>query len=1333
MNKFRRILPLTLAVALLAGCAREMEPVEAGESQEDVVVTLTTRVSLGNTSTKAVNGDGEKTFAVGDQIAVVYTNSSTATVKATSQALTAGDIANSGKSAQFTVSLTNPVDGTVRYVYPASMVDDSGVMTSLASQNGTLAGLQAFDYAEGSGTMTSTALPAIDLTNQIAVGKFTLKDYTGTTDLTGITSLTVYSDGQSYTITPASTLSDTVYVAMKPITDKAVSFKASDGTNTYWKLVPSATLEASNFYPINVTMGYPGVLPGQFKVSSTKKVFFSQGNLQASTVDYGHNWSWHFADRQYDYDKSSLYYLNQNATVSQPESCTIDLYGWSTASTYYGLSGSTQEGNFTGDFVDWGGLMGSGWYTLTSAEWDYLRSHHYRAMASISIGSDTYHGFVFLPDSWTLPEGCTFTHGVFDAWDTNSYSEAQWELMELSGAVFLPMVGTRSGLNVYYRGERAGYWSSSNSGTYSASCLSIQLNNGSVVSSSIKYAGNSVRLVLGTTSTPPAGPWDGTSTVPLTVIDSDTYGIYTPAQLAEFAAEVNGGTSFAGKTVKLMSDIDLNNQAWTPIGHSQDAFTSSTSLGFKGTFDGNGKTISNLKVDTRNNSSNSYAGLFGAIVSCFDANEQMSVVIKDLTIDGFDVKSNHEAGAIVGDAFCGGLNGNNHITITGCTVKNGTVQSDPVVKTGDVKDDANQVGGLAGILNWIPASVTNNTVNNVTIVGYRDLGGVLGFANGANQDTYNEAYLVVFTGNTVTGTTITQVDAGYETTEWKVYETVHEFVGRMTASQTYCQTAWPINDSNTFSGTINRLPKTLNLSTVTEDTVIPDGSVVTGTLGVNKKISIAAGATVTLDGVSINADGTFTTGNYAGITCLGDATIVLKEGSTNFVKGFYEDYPGIYVPVGSTLIIQGPGTLNASSNGYSAGIGAGGESFDNDEIEKACGSIEIQGGIINATGSDVGAGIGGGRSFCGTITISGGTVTAIGGENAAGIGGGEQSSCGDIFISGGTVTATGGQNGAGIGSGNSDSKSASCGDITISGSETQVTATKGSDAPNSIGRGSGAGCGTVTIGGTVYYQNNAYVGGGASYLPVSPLVYPTPMTMEALTDGTIVVSSPKSGMKYSKNGGEKQAVTTDPINVSAGDKVAFYGNGTSVTSYYGTRIYGGTANVKVYGNIMSLVNENNFVTATSVGQNAFRDLFWGNDHILDASGLLLPATSLMDYCYEGMFRVCSNMTAAPAELPATSLSWDCYKEMFSNCDNLITAPELRAQTLVKGCYHGMFNSCDKLSSVTCLATSISASVCIDGWLSDITTSGTLYVDASMTGANWNVPSTWTVKSVAEKP
>ena len=303
-------------------------------------------------------------------------------------------------------------------------------------------------------------------------------------------------------------------------------------------------------------------------------------------------------------------------------------------------------------------------------------------------------------------------------------------------------------------------------------------------------------------------------------------------------------------------------------------------------------------------------------------------------------------------------------------------------------------------------------------------------------------------------------------------------------------------------------------------TTATDGMTITGTFlqYYNPyKISIAAGATVTLDGVDINSSG-YASGNYAGLTCLGDAIIILKDGTTNTVKGFNTSYPGIHVPSGKTLTIQGTGTLNASSNSYSyaAGIG-GGDGIPCGNIiinsgtitatcggfssagigggdESSCGNITINGGTVTATGGDSGAGIGGGRiSSCGIITISGGTVTATGGDYGAGIGSGfNESSCGAITINGGTVTATGGNSGAGIGGG----FLSPCNDITISNTVTSVTATKGEDAYNSIGKGyEYKACGTVTIGGTVYYDGSSYQNDGEEYLSTSPLVYaPNPIT-----------------------------------------------------------------------------------------------------------------------------------------------------------------------------------------------------------------------------------------------
>ncbi len=237
-----------------------------------------------------------------------------------------------------------------------------------------------------------------------------------------------------------------------------------------------------------------------------------------------------------------------------------------------------------------------------------------------------------------------------------------------------------------------------------------------------------------------------------------------------------------------------------------------------------------------------------------------------------------------------------------------------------------------------------------------------------------------------------------------------------------------------------------DLSTLTADYEAKDGETLTGTLANNVKISIADGATVTLKDVTITNLGNNC--DWAGINCPGNATLVL-EGTNTVGAGRdgdgYNNYPGIYIAPDKTLTIQGDGTLTAYSDAYKpygAGIGGG--------YNLPCGNIVINSGNITATGGNKGAGIGGRSGSCGNITINGGTITATGGEDAAGIGGGGFNTCGTITISGGTVEATGGDYAAGIGGG---SNNGSCGTITITSGVTQVTATKGSGAPYSIGNG----------------------------------------------------------------------------------------------------------------------------------------------------------------------------------------------------------------------------------------------------------------------------------------
>ena len=279
-----------------------------------------------------------------------------------------------------------------------------------------------------------------------------------------------------------------------------------------------------------------------------------------------------------------------------------------------------------------------------------------------------------------------------------------------------------------------------------------------------------------------------------------------------------------------------------------------------------------------------------------------------------------------------------------------------------------------------------------------------------------------------------------------------------------------------YQSTVSMAKAATDLSKLTADYVAQDGDVLTGMLKENVKITIADGATVTLDGVTINGENNESY-NWAGLTCEGGATIILKDGTTNTVNGFHKNYPGIFIAEGKTLTIKGTGSLTAicqGENGWGAGIGG--------TTEKDCGNIVIAGGTINATGG-AGAGIGSGPNrSCGAITISGGKVTAKSLGVGAGIGTSDHGTCGAITISGGSVTATGGQEAAGIGSGRGDGNQSStgkCGDILISGGTVEAT---GGDNAAGIGSGAYGNCGNILIsGGTVEATggaNAAAIGSG---------------------------------------------------------------------------------------------------------------------------------------------------------------------------------------------------------------------------------------------------------------
>ena len=186
----------------------------------------------------------------------------------------------------------------------------------------------------------------------------------------------------------------------------------------------------------------------------------------------------------------------------------------------------------------------------------------------------------------------------------------------------------------------------------------------------------------------------------------------------------------------------------------------------------------------------------------------------------------------------------------------------------------------------------------------------------------------------------------------------------------------------TVTATVER-SATIDLSDANGDFNAIEGDVLTGTT--SHTVTIADGAGITLSGATISG----------GIVCEGTATITLV--GTNSVSGA-TNTAGIQIGgSGTTLTINGDGTLTANGGDDSAGIGLNRAWNVTEDV--VGGNIVINGGNITANGGGGGAGIGAGvtkyennaarTATVGNITIAGGSVTAVGGSNADGIGAGQ--------------------------------------------------------------------------------------------------------------------------------------------------------------------------------------------------------------------------------------------------------------------------------------------------------------------------------------------------------
>lgn len=227
-----------------------------------------------------------------------------------------------------------------------------------------------------------------------------------------------------------------------------------------------------------------GAINGLFSVSPSKKVYFSQGNLQyqASTN------TWRFAENQWDYVGDGTYgtvvengVKCNNELISSTYDGWIDLFGWGTSgynhgavcyqpwsmtsncldycaygyTTYpnmYNLNDQTGQADWGANAISNGGNSTGIWRTLTYDELDFLIYERIYELnltyTFVKAQVDGINGIILFPDNWNSSY-FSFNNVNPDAdFDSNIIDASQWDTLKQYGVVFLPSAGRRFGRTV---------------------------------------------------------------------------------------------------------------------------------------------------------------------------------------------------------------------------------------------------------------------------------------------------------------------------------------------------------------------------------------------------------------------------------------------------------------------------------------------------------------------------------------------------------------------------------------------------------------------------------------------------------------------------------------------------------------------------------------------------------------------------------------------------------------------------------------------------------------------------------------------------------------------
>jgi len=272
--------------------------------------------------------------------------------------------------------------------------------------------------------------------------------------------------------------------------------------------------------------------------------------------------------------------------------------------------------------------------------------------------------------------------------------------------------------------------------------------------------------------------WDGSASswTKGSGTENDPYLIESAANLAYLSQQViimTPLTAYAGKYFKLTTNINLNNIEWIPIGGRNMQGDYSSGNCFYGNFDGNNKTISNIKI---NAPTKSYTGLFGCVDHYYWTENVSGGIIQNLKIISGTIVGKNNVGGIVGcgeiimncensasiQAQSGGGIAGNANSIINCT-NFGQITGADVVGIGRAfnilmcvnKGDINGNEKCAGIGSGTIESCYNSGNINCTPLGSTSMGSAGGISDSGSEikNCYN-------TGNITSTTSYATVSMG---------------------------------------------------------------------------------------------------------------------------------------------------------------------------------------------------------------------------------------------------------------------------------------------------------------------------------------------------------------------------------------------------------------------------------------------------------------------------------------------------------------------------------------------------------------------------------------------